>query len=82
MGKRSMRFLHHQILENKDKFTQQDIQCVTWKGQTYYGLCKEVNDRFVALEDKNSAWYNRKKHQHQIELSNIKEIIFDKISEW
>jgi len=82
MGKRTLRYLHHEVPHKREFLLQKDIHCVTWEGITYYGSCIGMDERILTLEDKNAHWYNRKKHQHQILLSDIREIIFDRVTDW
>jgi hypothetical protein len=80
MGKRVERYRQDQILSNVKGMLGQEIHLNTWDGQTYTGFVKEVNEKEIRIEDGNSAWYNRKKHSHSFKISEILEVIIDKIS--
>ncbi|MCI4667210.1 MAG: hypothetical protein MRZ79_03550 [Bacteroidia bacterium] len=82
MGKRTKRYLHHQLEEHLNRFDQQEIQLIQWDGTTFSGLARVDKKGGIEIIDKNSAWYNRKKHSHFVEMSQIREVVIDEISSW
>jgi len=82
MGRRTIRILARQLQDRLSEIHEKDVQLITWEGKTYFGLARIKEGNSVLLEDKNVAWYNRKKHSHLLKLSEIREVIFDKISDW
>lgn len=82
MGRRTKRYLHHQVKANLPEFDQKEIQLICWDGRTLCGTASASGERGLVVIDKNVAWYNRKDHTHFVELSEIKEVVIDEISSW
>lgn len=82
MGIRSERITGKAIAEQAGQLIGQTLQVVTWTGLTYFGRVIRADAQTLDIRDPNAYWYNRKRHTHQIDLVDIREIVRDLPSKW
>ena len=82
MGKRTHRLSANKIPDAATLLVGNEAHIVLWDGKTRFGTILDVNSNGLTLRDKNALWYNRKKHTHFVAISEIRELIYDEVSQW
>lgn len=82
MGTRITRIPSNHLKEKKAILVGKMVQVVSWEGGTKTGRVTSINDASITVMDPNTIWYNRKTHTHNIEISAIREVLMDEISDW
>lgn len=82
MGTRTTRIPSNKLEQKKDGLVGKLVQVVFWEGSTKTGRVESANATSITVRDPNTVWYNRKRHTHDIELSAIREVLLDEVSEW
>ncbi len=52
------------------------------EGTTYAGKCMEVKPDALVIRDANARWTSLRRHTHTLPLSDILEVIFDKVTDY
>ncbi len=82
MGKRTIRYQPQELSERLPKWKGVTLHVITWEDLTYTGKLIDFDTEALIIQDPNSVWYNRRKHQHRILLEDIKEVICDTSRPW
>lgn len=82
MGTRTSRIPSNHLEEKKASLVGKMVQVVFWEGRTKTGRVEAADTSSIIVRDPNTVWYNRKRHTHHIELTAIREVLLDEVSEW
>ncbi len=82
MGIRINRIPAHLLPEKVSEIEGKTVQVIMWGGETRMGKVRLITSEHVEINDLNRMWYNRKRHTHQIPISEIREVLIDRQSAW
>lgn len=82
MGKRNLRILPAAFATGLPKLKGKEIHVFRMDGTIYAGILYSENAQHIELKDKGGFWYNFRKKIHSIPLSEIREVMYDYVTEW
>lgn len=82
MGKRNIRIRRHELQNRAAELKNEEAHVVLLDGRTYFGRVLDANAETLTIRDVNARWTSVKRHTHQLPLSDIMEVIFDKVTQY
>lgn len=82
MGKRFQRISGRELPDKQALVTAGPVQVVLRSGQTYLGQLSFPDPQTVLVVTQRNVWFRRRDQEHHIPLTDIEEVIVDRITDW